>query len=300
MLPLLGVPVGAAAQAAGETGVEEAGVEDAGVAETGVAETGVAETETETPVPEAPPPTEAELEDARHAFEVGAAAFENGDYESASTEFRTAHELSRHPALLYNIYLAEERAGRPGEAALMLERYLETEVPTPEERTLLERRLERLRTRAMSRGVVVDPAENESDRAALIARPTDADGSEWVLPTSTPTGPPAAGVALLVTGGVLLATFAVLAPLSEVEDQRLAGSCGRSAGRSCTSDETSTLLALNVAADVSWISGGVIGAVGLVLLFALPPEGGTSTEPSVAVLPVLGPSYAGLSLGGRF
>lgn len=245
-----------------------------------------------------PPPSEAELADARHAFEVAAAAFENGDYETAATEFRTAYELSRHAALLYNVYLAEERAGRPGEAAVMLERYLESELPTPEERTVLERRLERLRTRAASRAPVVDPTESDADRAALIVAPTDArTGETWVLPPE-PGGPPIPGIALLVTGGVLLAAFAVLAPLSEVEDQNLAARCGRSAGRTCTGDDVATLTALNVAADVSWIAGAATAAVGIVLLFALPPEPGERS--TVALLPTLGPGHAGLSLGGRF
>jgi hypothetical protein len=166
---------------------------------------------------------------------------------------------------------------------------------------VLERRLERLRTRAASRGPVVDPSETDADRAALIVAPTDArTGETWVLPPA-PGGPPAAGIALLVTGGVLLAGFAVLAPLSEVEDQSLASRCGRSVGRYCTGDEVATLTALNIAADVSWIAGAISAGVGLVLLFALPPEGGErSAGPAVAVVPTVGPGLAGLAAGGRF
>lgn len=259
--------------------------------------------ETSIEPPPSAPPTEAEMAEARHAFEVASAAFENGDYETASTEFRTAYELSRHPTLLYNVYLAEERAGRPGEAAMMLERYLELGDAQADERAVLERRLERLRTRAASRAPVVDPTESEADRAALLVAPTDVDGTAWRVVERPPGGPPVAGVALLVTGGVLLVGFAVLAPLSEVEDQRLAGSCGRAVGRFCTAEETSTLLALDVAADVAWIAGAATAVVGLVLLFALPPERGEAAP--IALAPWLVPTagggaLAGLTASGRF
>lgn len=275
-------------------GPSEACAQDAATDTAAGTDTGAAEADTaaaEAP----PPPTEAELQEARHAFEVAAAAFENGDYETASTEFRTAYELSRHAALLYNIYLAEERAGRPGEAATMLERYLESDLPTPEERTVLERRLERLRTRAASREPVVDPTESGSDRAALIVAPTDAAGQAWEREAPV-TGPPVAGIAVLVTGGVMLAAFAVLAPLSEAEDQRLAGTCGRSAGSYCTADQVQTLTALNIAADASWIAGAATAAVGLVLLFALPPERAGSTT----IAPTASPEHAGITVRGRF
>lgn len=260
-------------------------------------------------------PTAAELADAHHSFEVAATAYESGDYETAAEEFRAAYEITQHPELLFNVYLAEERAGRPAEAAEALARYLElaTAIST-EERPLLERRLERLRARAASRTTVPPPAE-ELDDSALLASPIDDtagaggtgddasdDASEGSEPPTAVSGggPPVAGVAVLVAGAALLVGFAVLAPLSEVEDQRLASSCGRDATRSCTSDEVTTLTALNIAADVSWIGGAALAAVGVVLLVALPPDGTGTADATVAVAPWAGPDGAGLAVGGTF
>ena len=69
----------------------------------------------------------------------------------------------------------------------------------------------------------------------------------------------------------------------------------------CTAEQTTTLLALDVAADVAWIGGAALAAVGLVLLFALPPERG---DAPVAVAPFVAPTgdgaIVGLTAGGRF
>lgn len=262
------------------------------------------------PAPGAPAPTEAELADARHSFELASTAYTGGDYETAAEEFRAAYEVTRHPELLFNIYLAEERAGRPAEAAEVLALYLELATSIgAEERPLLERRLERLRARAASR-VTTPPPADELDDSALLSSPMEPSaspeevdaGDAAARPTPATTGgsPPGAAIALVVTAGVLLAGFAVLAPLSEVEDQRLASSCGRDAGRSCTAGETTGLMALNLAADASWIAATVAGVVGVVLWATLPSEGGTAVEASVALAPWASPSGAGVTAGGTF
>lgn len=241
--------------------------------------------------------SEAELAEAQHSFELATAAYEGGDYETAAEEFRVAYEITRHPELLFNVYLAEERAGRPSEAADALTSYLATASVAAEERVLLERRLERLRARAASRETT--PPVEELDDSALLASPIEAAPPATAVPVpaaESAGSPPTAGIALLVTAGVLLVSFAVLAPLSEVEDQRLATSCGRERGRTCT--DTTALTALNVASDVSWIGAAALGTAGLILLFALPWEGATRGD--VAVLPWASPDGAGLLVGGSF
>src|SRR5688572_17316087 len=78
--------------------------------------------ETEVPDAASAEPTAAQLAEAQHSFELATAAYEGGDYETAAEEFRVAYEITRHPELLFNVYLAEERAGRPTEAAEALAR----------------------------------------------------------------------------------------------------------------------------------------------------------------------------------
>jgi hypothetical protein len=221
-------------------------------------------------------PTESELEEARHAFEVASQSFERGDYETAAEEFRAAYALSRHPDILYNVYLAEERAGRQAEAAAALAAHLEVAEISDEQRTLLSQRLERIRARVAAHEASVATSEGEALRTepidAALAEPESEEPAPAVeTPVAPPSSePPAAGIALLIAGGVLGLSFAGFAIASELEDQRLAGSCGRDVGSHCLAEETSTLEILNVLADASWISAATVGALGAILLAALP------------------------------
>lgn len=224
---------------------------------------------------------------ARVHFDAGTRAFDTGDYERAITEFRAAYALTEHPDILFNIYSASERAGRLEEAAAALEGYLARGAIEDDRRPVLDERLARLRDRVAAEGAVI----------AAETTPTPARPEEPTPPSPTPAAPSGvhpAGVGVLVGGVALLAGFAVVAGLSFAEDQSLAGSCG--ALRWCTADETATLNALNVTADVLWITGAALSVAGLVLLIALPPEGG---EPSVALAPWASPDGAGLVARGR-
>lgn len=250
-------------------------------------------------------PTEAELEEARHSFEVASAAFDQGDYETAAAEFRAAHELLGHPDLLFNVYLAEERAGRHAEAMAALEGYLAGATLAADQRAMLERRLARLRERvARMQAGAPEPTAAEADEgdaahdapialAAPVARERGAAEPSPLVET----GPPTAAIVTLVAAGVLALSFGGLAIASEVEDQSLASSCGRDAGRWCSAERVSTLEALNVAADASWIGAAALGALGVVLLFALPPE---RAPASARLVPWIGPAGAGLAAGARF
>lgn len=261
-------------------------------------------------------PTEAELAEARHSFEVGMQAYDAGEYEAAASEFRAAYELTRAADLWFNVYLAEERAGRLPEAADALASYLRDATMEADQRALLERRLERLRARIAARTTQSAPPDETAEQRAedllareLIRDSADAIGSpvEPPPPGAQPPAPPSssgvhpAAIGTLAGAGALLVAFAVLAPISELEDQALAARCGRDVGSFCDPGETSTLEALDIAADVSWIGAAALGVVGVVLLFALPPEGSPREQAaSVAVAPWASPEGGGVSAGGRF
>lgn len=264
---------------------------------------------------EAPAPTEAELADARHSFEVATEAFDRGDYETAAEEFRAAYERLRHPDLLFNLYLAEERVGRHAEAADALARYLaDATIDDAAQRALLEQRLARLRVRVerTRAGEAVEPAHSETsgdapiEMAAWLALASRAGGGPG--PAAPPPPEPStamrdAGIGLLIAGGVLAASFGVFAALSEVEDQRLASSCGRDAGMFCRDDELGALLAYDVVADVSWIAAALSASIGLVLVLAAPSapssEGSERSLASVRLVPFASPGSAGVTLGAR-
>jgi hypothetical protein len=245
-------------------------------------------------------PTDAELAEARHSFDVATHAFETGDYETAVSEFRAALELSGAADLHFNIYLSEERQGHLPEAADALERYLQHGTVDDEQRSLLTGRLERLRARIAAHTPASAGAEEpETLLASPIAAPAETasasaeEAPDPVPPPVVSTSPSMAGIAMLVVAGVLAANFGVFAGLAVAENDRLGAACGHG----CLPGQVATLNTYDIVADVSWIGAAVAGVTGLVLLFALPPDTHTETT-RVAVAPWIAPTGAGLSVGG--
>lgn len=66
---------------------------------------------------------------ARELYERGSAQYEAGDYVSAARSLRQAYDLVQRPALLYNIGMAEWRAGQEERAIETFERALNLELP---------------------------------------------------------------------------------------------------------------------------------------------------------------------------
>lgn len=229
-------------------------------------------------------------ERARVHFEAGTRAFDTGEYEAAVAEFERAYELTRHPDLLFNIYSSAERAGQLERAADALTRFLAEGQVEEARRPVLQRRLANLRERIAARGTETEPREATEPEPAAAAGPAP----EPPPPAPTPGGVHPAGVAVLIAAGVLAASFGVFAGLSAAEDGALAQSCAPT----CTDAEVSALVAYNTVADVSWIAAAVAGVTGIVLLFALPPEGGG--EPRAVLAPWATPHAAGLAAQGRF
>jgi hypothetical protein len=104
--------------------------------------------------------------------------------------------------------------------------------------------------------------------------------------------PSTLGIALVVSAGVLLASFGIFGGLALAENDHLTSTCGTG----CTSDQVGTLNAYDIVADVSWIAAAVVGATGIALMFAMPD---VHEEHSVALAPWVSPTGAGLSVGGR-
>ncbi len=242
--------------------------------------------------PAAAQQAERPADDGRTHFEVGARAYDVGDYELAVREFRAAYEASHHPDLLYNVYAAAERLGRLEEARDALTGFLRDGTMAPERRVALEQRLARLEARIAEGANAPPPAETEPP-PELAPEPPPAPAP---APAPEPSGPSTASVALLATSGGLLVTFGVFAALSTVEDRRLDDSCGVA----CTDGEVARLRAFNGLADASWIGAAAAGAVGLTLLFVQRGDDGAANEPAVAVVPVVDRRGAGLALEGRF
>ena len=218
-------------------------------------------------------------ERARTHFDSGRLHYEEGDYESALREFRSAYELSHRDALLYNLYLVEERLGHLEDAAAHLEQYLASGTATAEERGVLERRLANLRERIAAR---------ETEPEAPVAAPV---APEREHPLVIP-GWIAVGV-----GGASLVTFGILGGLALSEDSSLASGCGSTG--TCTDDELSGLRGLILGADITLTIGVVAAAAGVTLLVIDAVTGGSERAPDRArIAPILSPTTAGLFIEG--
>lgn len=174
-----------------------------------------------------------------------------------------------------------------------------------ERRATLETRLAHLRTRAAEQRAAQAESTLEAERAARRAQEEEAARrarADAAASGGSSGGVHPAGIGVLIGAGVLAVSFAVLAPLAAVEDANLASSCGRDMpAAQCTESQVGALRALSAAADASWIGALTLGVVGLVLVFVLPAETSEAgAAPSVALLPRLDPSHAGLTLLGSF
>lgn len=250
--------------------------------------------------------SDAELAEARHSFEVATLAFENGDYEGAALEFTAAYEITHHPDLLFNIYLAQERAGRLAEARTALEAYLAQGDPAPEQSSILQRRLGRLEARIAaeeaSPDVALAPGPAMPDEAQMLAMLRDAAQTLTAPAARVDVGPSWAAVGTLIAAGALGLSFGIFAALSEVEDQALASRCGRDAGGFCTARDVETLSIYNAVADASWIGALTLAVAGTVFAFALPQEQADAPSAAAALrfAPWASASSAGLATAGSF
>ena len=194
--------------------------------------------------PDAPVDVGSEDAAAREHFERGAAAFQDGRFDEAASEFGQAYDLSGRPELLYNLYVSHRDAGNDVEALRALRAYLDAGAPG---------------------GSV--PRLEESARV-LEERIADEQDD----------GPPVLAITLLVSGGVLAVAGITTGILSEVARSDLESAC--TAAGSCPPELEATRdrgQALAIATDVLLASAVVAVGIGVVLLIV----GADDDEPEV-------------------
>jgi len=152
-------------------------------------------------------------DDARAHFDAGRAAYAEGRFDAAVLEFRRAYVLSGRFALLFNIGMAELRAGNDSAALTAFEGYRRQAPADAPDLGQVEERIRVLR----GMGVVPDeatipppPAEDEPEAEAETPPPLA------TLPAEEPRSVApllviGSGAALVVTGGVLMGLGAVRA-----------------------------------------------------------------------------------------
>jgi tetratricopeptide (TPR) repeat protein len=241
--------------------------------------------------------------EARRLFKEGDKQYAEGDYEGAVRAFEKAYELSKQPALKYNLANAYERLARYEEALGALKGY-EPHAPA-DQREVVKRRIGKLQERVeqqnaeRAKRTSNDQVPVEPGQATPSAPNEEPSPSGASLSTASPT--PVLGYVLIGVGAIGLGTgafFGIQALGSKSDAEEL---CTDSAGaRRCpasASDSLSSNTRSAVIADVSIGVGLVAAAVGTYLV--IKSKSAESTT-SAQVRAGAGPRGGSLSLVGTF
>lgn len=148
---------------------------------------------------------------ARLLFQSAREAFAVGEYERALSGFQQAYDLSRRPALLYNIGTTLDRLRRDDEALAIFEQFLREDPETPN-RAEIESRVAQLRAGIQARHAREEAARLEAERVEQERRAAEEERriaeeerrrAEEVASGGTPP------VLVISVGGVAVATGAM-------------------------------------------------------------------------------------------
>jgi len=155
---------------------------------------------------QSPRPDQAQLAEAKAAFEAGSRAYEEGEFESALKSFRRAYELTDSPDLLYNIATVSDRMRLDEDALQAYEGYLDAR-PGSADREHVEGRIAVLREAIEADRRAKLDAEIEAREAALEATArvkAERPLTQHVGPGPGPWITVGVGGAAIVSGAVLL------------------------------------------------------------------------------------------------
>jgi len=189
---------------------------------------------------------------ARDLYRDGTERFRRGEVAPALEAFQEAYRLDPHPVLAYNIARAHETLGQVEEAIASFRLYLELD-PQASDRGAVEQRIATLEADLDARRAL-ERRNDELARAA--ARPRDA-----APPPPPPREPSAvpwviAGVGVLGVGAGGVLGVLASGKRGDAEDEPVAT-------RAAELDGDASSLA--TAANVAFIAGGTVAAVGVVL-----------------------------------
>ena len=273
--------------------------------------------------------TSASAQEARELFVQGQAAYETGDYQNATSLWERAYELDPRPLLQYNLAQAYERLGQLDEAVAAYRVYVD-QTPGDDERARNARaRIASLEQRVSQTGIVMtggvegaqvlidgedrgrlphpDPFRVEAGSHRVIVR---AEGYEdFVSSVAVSAGQQAslpvemrAGVAGSAGGGgggvwlpgAIIAAGGAAVLIGGAVTGGLALSAAGSAPNS-TGDEAQSARTLALVTDILIPAGAVIAVTGIILMFVVPSG---DDGDSARVVPLVGPTFAGLSVEG--
>ena len=260
--------------------------------------------------------TKADDEFARRHFKLGEEYHNRADYEKALEHFTRSHELSKKPALLFNMARCQELLGEHEKAIDLYDRFLKHDPPQAD---LVRERVANLTRLVEKKKLKADAdklkAEEQAAKAGAQKAPDKAPASTvpeprpapptapQPKPVATASGSPRpqriAGWALVGVGAASLITGVALGALAaekaiELEDLNAGGVTefarvvdDEDAGRGLQTWQIAALAA-----------GGALAAVGAVLLILDYRKPGA--ERSAWLTPTVGPGGAAVTAGVRF
>jgi tetratricopeptide (TPR) repeat protein len=216
-------------------------------------------------------PSRADLERAGRLFEQAEQAYNDGELARAVDLLNEAHALYPEPVLLYNLARAHEALGHLPEALEHYERYLEA-APDTRDRGAIERRVATLRELLAER-------EREREQARVRGRSAVTPVPTGAGPTGPPSGPSLLPPFVAGAGVVLLAGGVVLGLLSQSRASDAAEAPSHEAGV----DALAQARDFATAANVLFVTGGVLAAAGLTWWILDASGDGDTEEPALAV-----------------
>lgn len=103
-------------------------------------------------------PSPQDLDKAKKEFIAGKKAFDAGDFPEAASHFKTSYNLSKKPALLYNVALANESGGQDDIALFYYRKFLTDADPADAQRPDAESRVKALEKKFGGGGTATPPA----------------------------------------------------------------------------------------------------------------------------------------------
>jgi tetratricopeptide (TPR) repeat protein len=214
-------------------------------------------------------PTQAREDAARDAFRRGDRLYLEGDYEGAVVSFEEAYALSGRIEMLFNLANAHERLGNYSEASVALRGYIPH---SPEgDRPALERRLARFETLA-------EKEKEQADETARTAKKLQENPRPFPVARTF-------GIGLITLGSAAVVNGVAFAISAAGARKKLNSLCeGEGGTRLCPAeaqmpldrDKTHSLIA-----DISLISGALLGATGVYLVIRSGESNGQKIEAGV-------------------
>ena len=251
-------------------------------------------------------PTKGDQEAAEGAFKAGFGSYQEGDYSKAIMYWTDAYQrdCTAH-ALLLNLANAHERMGNKKEAVRALKTYLERAEEVPN-RTQLERRVENLEAQIAAEAPATKPDDTpkplpgdpQPDPSEDGGVKVDSSGGKSIAPWIVV----GVGGALSVVGGLVY-----VGGKNKVDDADAIcpdrENCPTTeAGKAAKADGNDGRNQMTLGGAMVGVGlAGVAGGLAWHFFFDNPePESEAAASPSTTLQPTLGPSYAGISLGGSF